>query len=180
MFACEHFDIVPDILVIGKGLGGGIMPFAAMIAREELNVMVDRALGHYTHEKNPVAAAAALATIDVIETEGVLTNVCAQGEYALQRLQAMKEKHPLIGDVRGLGLMIGVELVTNRASKERAVNEAEQVMYHSLANGLNFKLTMGNIVTLTPALTITRPEMDRALDILEAAIRHVSSPRSAA
>lgn len=172
MFACEHFDIVPDILVIGKGLGGGIMPFAAMIAREGLNVMADRALGHYTHEKNPVAAAAALATIDVIETEGVLANVRAQGEYALQRLRAMKQTHRLIGDVRGLGLMIGVELVTNRETMARAVNEAEQVMYHSLANGLNFKLTMGNIVTLTPALTITRPEMDRALDILEAAIRH--------
>ena len=172
MFACEHFDIVPDILVIGKGLGGGIMPFAAMIAREGLNVMADRALGHYTHEKSPVAAAAALATIDVIETEGVLANVRAQGEYALQRLRAMKQTHRLIGDVRGLGLMIGVELVTNRETMARAVNEAEQVMYHSLANGLNFKLTMGNIVTLTPALTITRPEMDRALDILEAAIRH--------
>lgn len=172
MFACEHFDIVPDILVIGKGLGGGIMPFAAMIAREGLNVMADRALGHYTHEKSPVAAAAALATIDVIETEGVLANVRAQGEYALQRLRAMEQTHLLIGDVRGLGLMIGVELVTNRETMARAVNEAEQVMYHSLANGLNFKLTMGNIVTLTPALTITRPEMDRALDILEAAIRH--------
>ncbi|MEO7676490.1 MAG: aspartate aminotransferase family protein [Verrucomicrobiota bacterium] len=175
MFACEHFDIVPDILVIGKGLGGGIMPFAAMIAREGLNVMADRALGHYTHEKNPVAAAAALATIEVIETEGVLANVRAQGEYALQRLNAMKETHPLIGDVRGLGLMIGVELVTNRETMARAVNEAEKVMYHSLANGLNFKLTMGNIVTLTPALTITRTEMDRALDILKAALRHVES-----
>ncbi len=180
MFACEHFDIVPDILVIGKGLGGGIIPFAAMIAREGLNIMADRALGHYTHEKNPVAAAAALATIEVIETEGVLANVRAQSEYALQRLRAMKEKHPLIGDVRGLGLMIGVELVTNRTTMERAVNEAEQVMYHSLANGLNFKLTMGNIVTLTPALTITREEMDRALNILEAAILHASRPKSAA
>ncbi len=175
MFACEHFDIVPDILVIGKGLGGGIMPFAAMIAREELNVMADRALGHYTHEKNPVAAAAALATIEVIETEGILANVRAQGEYALQRLRAMKEEHQLIGDVRGLGLMIGVELVTNHKTMERAVNEAEQVMYRSLANGLNFKLTMGNIITLTPALNITRPEMERAMDILDSAIRQARS-----
>ncbi|MEO6184458.1 MAG: aspartate aminotransferase family protein [Verrucomicrobiota bacterium] len=174
MFACEHFDIVPDILVIGKGLGGGIMPFAAMIAREELNVMADRALGHYTHEKNPVGSAAALATIEVIESEGILANVRAQGEFALQRLHTMKEEYRLIGDVRGLGLMIGVELVTNRETMERAVNEAEQVMYRSLANGLNFKLTMGNIITLTPALNITRPEVERALEILDSAIRHVS------
>ena len=180
MFACEHFDIVPDILVIGKGLGGGIFPFAAMIAREGLNVMSDRALGHYTHEKNPVAAAAALATLEVIEKEGVLENVRTQGEYALRRLNAMKETLPLIGDVRGLGLMIGVELVKNRETLARAINEAEQVMYHSLANGLNFKLTMGNIVTLTPALTISRAEMDRALDILESAIHHAQTSQRAA
>ena len=180
MFACEHFDIVPDILVIGKGLGGGIFPFAAMIAREGLNVMASRALGHYTHEKNPVAAAAALATIEVIEQEAVLANVREQGEYALQRLNAMRATHPLIGDVRGLGLMLGVELVSNRETMARAINEAEQVMYRSLATGLNFKLTMGNIITLTPALTISRPEMDRALDILEAAIGFVEGQSATA
>jgi len=180
MFACEYFDIVPDILVIGKGLGGGIFPFAAMIAREGLNVMASRALGHYTHEKNPVAAAAALATIEVIEQEGVLANVRVQGEYALQRLNAMRATHPLIGDVRGLGLMLGVELVTNRETMARAINEAEQVMYRSLATGLNFKLTMGNIITLTPALTISRSEMDRALDILEAAIGFVEGQSATA
>jgi len=174
MFACEHYGIVPDMLVIGKGLGGGIFPFAALIAREHLNVMRDKALGHYTHEKNPVASAAALATLDVIKDEKLLDHVQSISAHALRRMHQMMEKHRIIGDVRGLGLLMGIELVKNRETMERATDEAERVMYHCLSNGLNFKLTMGNIITLTPALTITRPEMDRALAILESAIATAS------
>src|SRR4051812_47994267 len=170
MFACEHYGIVPDMLVIGKGLGGGIFPFAALIARDHLNVMRDKALGHYTHEKNPVACAAALATLDIIRDEKLLDYVQSISAHALGRMRQMMEKHRIIGDVRGLGLLMGIELVRNREIMERASDEAERVMYHCLSNGLNFKLTMGNIITLTPALTITRSQMDKALDILEAAI----------
>jgi 4-aminobutyrate aminotransferase len=170
MFTCEHYGIVPDILLIGKGLGGGIMPFAAMIARDHLNVASHRALGHYTHEKSPVAAAAALATIDVIESEGILEKVRLLGEYALKRLHEMMSRHELIGDVRGLGLMMGIELVKNRKTGERACDAAEEVLYRALSKGLNFKLTMGNIITLTPALTITQAELDEAFDILDECI----------
>jgi 4-aminobutyrate aminotransferase len=81
MFTCEHFDVVPDMLVIGKGLGGGIFPLAALIAREDLNVMGENALGHYTHEKNPVACAAALAAIEFTETEGLTENAWKIGDY---------------------------------------------------------------------------------------------------
>ena len=167
MFTCQNFDLIPDLLVIGKGLGGGIFPLAALIAREDLDIMKDRALGHYTHEKNPVACAAGLATIEYIEEEGLLDRVRDLGRYALQCLQEMKEKHPLIGDVRGLGLLMGLELLKNRKTGERAIDEAEQVMYRALSKGLSFKLTMGNILTLTPALTITREEMNRAMNILD-------------
>ena len=168
MFTCEHYDIVPDLLVIGKGLGGGVFPLAALLAREDLNeCLADRALGHYTHEKNPVACAAGLATLEVIETEGLLENARVQGGYALGRLREMAGRHRLIGEVRGLGLLMGVELVRDRATGARATDEAGQVMYRALSRGLNFKLTMGNIVTLTPALTITRAEMDQALEILD-------------
>lgn len=173
MFTCEHYDIVPDMLVIGKGLGGGIFPLAALIAREDLDVMPDRALGHYTHEKNPVAAAAGLATIECLESEGILENARTVGEHALQRLVNLMADHETIGDVRGLGLLMGIELVKNRATMERATDEAERIMYRALERGLNFKLTMGNIITLTPALTITRAEMDHAIDILAACIRDV-------
>ena len=178
MFTCEHYDVVPDMLVIGKGLGGGIFPLAALIARSHLaGAMSERALGHYTHEKNPTACAAALATIEVIEKEGILEHVRVLGEYAIDRFRGMMGKHPLIGDVRGLGLLMGIELVRDRATMERATDEAERVMYRALTQGLNFKLTMGNILTLTPALTITREQMDRAIDILDGCLTEVEERR---
>jgi 4-aminobutyrate aminotransferase len=167
MFTCENFDVVPDMLVIGKGLGGGIFPLAALIVREDLDVAGHIALGHYTHEKNPVACAAALATINYVESNGLAAHAAELGTHALNRMKAMMDKHPLIGDVRGLGLLMGMELVKDRATRERASDEAEAMMYAALSRGLSFKLTMGNILTLTPALTITREEMGRALDIIE-------------
>jgi 4-aminobutyrate aminotransferase len=173
MFTCENFDVVPDILVIGKGLGGGILPLAAIIARPELDVAAGRALGHYTHEKNPVACAAALATIEFIERHDLAANARRLGEYALKQMQRMMGRHPLIGDVRGLGLLMGLELVRDRATRERAADEAEAVMYNALSKGLSFKTTMGNILTLTPPLTITREQMDQALAILDDSLSEV-------
>jgi 4-aminobutyrate aminotransferase len=175
MFVCEHYGIVPDMLVIGKGLGGGIFPLAALLAREGLDVMSDRALGHYTHEKNPVACAAGLATIACLEEEGLLENARRMGEHALKRLRALRDKHEIIGSVRGLGLLLGVELVRNRKTHQRAVDEAEQVMYGALSKGLSFKLTMGNIIQLTPPLTITKDQIDEALDILDDCLAEVGS-----
>jgi 4-aminobutyrate aminotransferase len=173
MFTFENFGVVPDIVVIGKGLGGGVLPLAAVIAREDLDVAADRALGHYTHEKNPVLCAAALATIAYIEAHDLAAHARELGRYSLERLGEMKERHPLIGDVRGLGLFLGIELVKDRKTRERASEEAEAVMYAALSRGLSFKTTMGNILTLTPALTITREEMDRALAIIEESIAEV-------
>ncbi|MGD0225999.1 MAG: aspartate aminotransferase family protein [Terriglobia bacterium] len=177
MFACENYGIVPDMLVIGKGLGGGIFPLAALIAREGLNMAPDRSLGHYTHEKNPVACAAALATIECVQDQGLLENAKEIGGYALGRLRSMMESHEIIGNVRGLGLLMGVELVRNRETRERATDEAEQIMYSALAKGLSFKLSMGNILTLTPPLTITKAEMDKALNILDACFEEVDIQR---
>jgi 4-aminobutyrate aminotransferase len=179
MFACEHYDIVPDMLVIGKGLGGGIFPLAALIAREELDVARQGALGHYTHEKNPVAAAAALATIEVIERDGLLAHATQLGQWTLDQLRALMARHPIIGDVRGLGLLLGIELVKDRNTFERATLEAEKIMYAALAQGLNFKLTMGNLITLTPPLTITQEEMKKALAILDVCFQQNSINKKA-
>jgi len=173
MFTFENFGVVPDMVVIGKGLGGGVLPMAALIASEDLDVAADRALGHYTHEKNPVLCAAALATIGYIETHGLVDHARTLGRETLARLKDMQARHPLIGDVRGLGLFLGIELVKDRGTRERAVDEAESVMYAALSRGLSFKTTMGNILTLTPPLTITAAEMDRALAILEESIGEV-------
>ena len=177
MFACEHYDAVPDMLVLGKGLGGGIFPLAALVAREELNIAADKALGHFTHEKNPVACAAGLATLQVIEEENLVERARALGNYALERMREMARRHLLIGDVRGLGLLMGIELVRDRNTLKRASEEAEQVMYASLRRGLNFKVTMGNILTLTPALIISQAELNQALDILDDCIGEVETAR---
>lgn len=175
MFACEHYDVVPDMLVLGKGLGGGVFPIAALLAREALNVATHTALGHYTHEKNPVGCAAGLATLDVIRDEKLVEHAARLGDYALAKLREMKSRHRLIGDVRGKGLLLGVELI--REGKP-ATDEAERVMYGALKRGLNFKVTMGNILTLTPALMLTQAEMDQALTILDACIGEVAAEKS--
>ncbi|MAF32773.1 MAG: aspartate aminotransferase family protein [Desulfobacterales bacterium] len=177
MFTFENFEVIPDIVVIGKGLGGGIIPLAAVIAREDLDIAGHQALGHYTHEKNPVACAAALAAIEYIEKQNLVEHARELGEYTLKRLIDFKNRHPMIGDVRGIGLFLGIELVKDRIGRERACDEAESVMYAALSKGLSFKLTMGNILTLTPALTITKDEMDEALGIIDACITEVEQNR---
>ena len=171
MFTCEHYDVVPDMLVIGKGLGGGVFPLAALLAREELNsAMPEKALGHYTHEKNPVACAAGLAAIEFIEETQLLERVTELGSSVLERINEMRSRIPGIGDVRGLGLMMGVEISMPGESEEFNRQFAEKILYRCLSAGLSFKITMGCILTLTPALTITDSEMDEALQILENAI----------
>jgi 4-aminobutyrate aminotransferase len=175
MFAFENYGIIPDMVVLGKGLGGAVFPLAALIAREHLNVAGHMALGHYTHEKNPVACAAALATLDLLTSENLPEKARELGNYALEKLRAMAGRLPIISDVRGLGLLLGVELGFRPPGGpyRPAIAEAERVMYEALNGGLNFKVTMGNVLTLTPPLTISREELDRALEILETAIRNV-------
>jgi 4-aminobutyrate aminotransferase len=168
MFASEPEGVTPDILVLGKALGGGVLPIAAVIAKPELDIAGAYALGHYTHEKNPVTARAALTTLQIIEDEGLAERSASLGGRALDRLHEMKDKHPLIGDVRGRGLLLGIELVSD--SGEPATDAAEEIFYRALEADLSFKVTMGNVLTLTPPLTISEAELDEALDILEGCI----------
>lgn len=163
LFACEHYEVVPDMLVLGKALGGGVFPLAALLARENLNVAAHTALGHYTHEKNPVACAAGLATLQVIEDEKLVERARSSGEYALKLLHELARKHPIISEVRGTGLLLGVEL----GNRSDGAQVAERVMYRALELGLNFKITMGNILTLTPPLIVTEAELEEAVRILD-------------
>jgi 4-aminobutyrate aminotransferase len=162
MFACEQAGCVPDMLVLGKGLGGGVFPMAALIAREDLDAAADRALGHYTHEKSSVGCAAALATLDVIQDEDLLERSRELGTYGLERLRRMHAAHTTIHAVRALGVSFGVEVASPAL--------AETVMYRCLTGGLGFKVGGGNVLTLCPPLTISRAELDAALDILEASL----------
>lgn len=167
MFAFEHYDIEPDILCLGKGLGGGIFPQAAIITRDEYNVLGAVSLGHYTHEKSPIGAIAGLTTIQFIEGNNLLSKVQEDAIYMQSELNRFQEKFSLIGDVRGIGLLWGIELVKNRTTKEKAIAEAEKVMYACLERGLSFKVSAGNVLQLSPALTISRAELKEALQILE-------------
>ena len=166
MFAFEHFDVTPDIVVIGKGFGGGIMPLAGIIAREGLNIAGDRSIGHYTHEKNPVSCAAGLATIEYIEQEQLIEHTQAMGDFALARLREMQQRLPCIREVRGAGLLIGVEL-TDHPEFGPSLELAERVMYAAMGRGLSFKISAGNVITLCPPLVITQTQLAAATNILE-------------
>ena len=171
MFVCEHFDVVPDMLVIGKGLGGSIFPMAALIAREELDILDDRALGHYTHEKSSVGCAAALATIDCLYEDNLIEDAVTLGKHAMERFLEMQTRFPLIHEVRGLGLFLGIEL---RRDNKPANDEADTVLYHSLSRGLSFKVGGGCVLRLCPPMTITLDELNKALDIIEEGISSIS------
>jgi 4-aminobutyrate aminotransferase len=170
MFCCEHIGVAPDMLVIGKGLGGGVFPLAAVLARSDLDIVADKALGHYTHEKSPVGAAAALATLEYIDDENLLAQAQRLGAYALKRLEQLRQRRPLIRAVRGLGLHLGVELHRDGG---KATDEADQILYHCLERGLSLKVSDGNVLTLSPPLIITQEQLDTALEIVEEAIGKV-------
>lgn len=170
MFAFEHDEVVPDIVTLGKALGGGILPIAAVVARHDLDVCGEFAIGHYTHEKNPVTARAALTTLEIIEDEGLVERSAALGAHAMDRLREFAPKSAHVGDVRGRGLMFGVEIVEDRDSKQEGRERAERIYYRCLEAGLSFKISAGCVLTLSPPLTISREELDRALDIVTGAI----------
>ncbi|EHD2236037.1 aspartate aminotransferase family protein [Vibrio vulnificus] len=169
-FTYQAYDIEPDMLCIGKGLGGGLVPIAAMVTKDKYNTAEQISMGHYTHEKSPIGCAAALATMEAIEQEGLLDKAKADSQFMREKLLEMKAKYPVIGDVRGIGMLWGIELVTDHESKARAYDEAEAVLYQCLNNGVSFKVSQGNVIQLSPPLIITREQLTEALAIFEEAI----------
>ncbi|EOV6295752.1 aspartate aminotransferase family protein [Vibrio parahaemolyticus] len=172
-FTYQAYDIEPDMLCIGKGLGGGLVPIAAMVTKDKYNTAEQISMGHYTHEKSPIGCAAALATMEAIEQDGLLDKVKADSQFVREKLLEMKAKYPVIGDVRGIGMLWGIELVTDHESKARAYDEAEAVLYQCLNNGVSFKVSQGNVIQLSPPLIITREQLTEALAIFEEAIAKV-------
>ncbi|EKO3837315.1 aspartate aminotransferase family protein [Vibrio harveyi] len=172
-FTYQAYDIEPDMLCIGKGLGGGLVPIAAMVTKDKYNTAEQISMGHYTHEKSPIGCAAALATMEAIEQDGLLDKAKADSQFMREKLLEMKAKYPVIGDVRGIGMLWGIELVTDHESKARAYDEAEAVLYQCLNNGVSFKVSQGNVIQLSPPLIITREQLTEALTIFEEAIAKV-------
>jgi 4-aminobutyrate aminotransferase len=172
-FTYQAYGIEPDMLCIGKGLGGGLVPIAAMVTKDKYNTAEQISMGHYTHEKSPIGCAAALATMEAIEQGGLLDKAKADSQFMREKLLEMKAKYPVIGDVRGIGMLWGIELVTDHESKARAYDEAEAVLYQCLNNGVSFKVSQGNVIQLSPPLIITREQLTEALAIFEEAIAKV-------
>lgn len=174
MFAFEHFEIEPDIVCLGKGLGAGIIPIAAIVARDSYNMALDSSLGHFTHEKNPLGSIAAMAMLQFIEDNGILQKVKDDEQFVKAALTELKSRHEIIGDIRGIGLLWGIELVQNRISKVKATVEAEKVMYYCLEHGLSFKVSQSNVLQLSPPLTITRDQLKEAISIVDTALMHLN------
>ena len=175
LFAFEDYGMVPDILCLGKGLGAGAFPIAAMVTKDAYNIAGEISLGHYTHEKSPLGAAAALAMIEYTIGQQLIKKVNEDESFFRNELMLLKNEFSLIGDIRGKGLLWGVELVKDPLTKERAVEEAEAVLYECLKNGLSFKVSQGNVLQLCPPLIISRKQMADALLIIRGALQSVKS-----
>lgn len=170
-FACEHF-ITPDVLVLGKTLGGGLMPFAGIVTKEKYNVLQHRSIGHFTHEKNPLCCTAGLETIAYIEENNLVENSAKLGDYLLAKLNELKECFPVIGHIAGRGLHLGIDLVLDPVTKERAVDYAECIMYDCMKQGIALKVIEGNILTMRPSLVISTTECDLIINALKNAFTH--------
>ena len=170
-FAIEHHGVEPDIMTMAKGIASGF-PLGAFIARDEIADSFQPGEHMSTFGGNPVSCAAALATIDVILEEGLVERSARLGTSALDRLRRLAREHEVIGDVRGAGLMIGLELVRDREHKEADPAAAALVRRLCRERGVLVGVggPGGNVVRIQPPLTIGEPELDRALGVLEGAV----------
>jgi 4-aminobutyrate aminotransferase len=169
MFSSEHFDFVPDIMTLAKGIASGL-PLGATVARADLMKWTPGSHAS-TFGGNPVAIAASLATIELLE-EGLLENAARQGEYLLKGLYQLSDKHEMIGDVRGKGLMIGIELVKDRG--EPAVIERDRVEVECFHRGLIIQGCGASTIRLSPPLVIDQEQCDFALKTLDQALSAVA------
>jgi 4-aminobutyrate aminotransferase len=180
MFASQHFDVVPDIMSLAKGLGSGL-PIGMVVAKQTIMQKWKRGAHGNTFGGNPVCCAAALATLDLVE-KGLMANAASIGDYFMAKLRELQARHEVIGEVRGRGLMIGMELVTNRASKAPAKELCDKVVDRAYYNGLLLLACGRSTVRFMPPLSVTRAEVDEALQILEQTLLECSAapPRAGA
>jgi 4-aminobutyrate aminotransferase len=173
LFAIEHYDVEPDLMAMAKGIADGF-PLSAFIARAEIAAAFKPGDHLSTFGGNPVSCAAALANIEVLLAEDLCGNAMRRGAQIRQRLEACRERQPLIGEVRGLGLMIGVELVTDR-QRTPGVQAARQIREACRQQGVLIGLggLYGNVLRVQPPLVLTAAEADHACDVMEWAIKQV-------
>lgn len=174
MFAFEHYGVIPDIVCMAKAIADGF-PLGACTTRDEIGDSFDPGDHLSTFGGNPVSCAAAIANIDYLQKEHLSGKAAKDGEYVMKRLNQLTEKYDLIGEVRGKGLMIGVELVTNRESKAPGPEEAARIRNLCREKGVlvGHGGVKGNVVRIQPPLVISREQLDKVVDALEESISEV-------
>ena len=172
MFAMEHFDVKPDIVALAKGIASGL-PLGAILARGKI---MDWEEGSHasTFGGNPVSCEAAMATIELLE-ESLVTNAAIQGKYLMDGLQRLQNVYECMGDIRGKGLMVGVELVKNRETKERASDWRQEIISRAFEKGLLLLGCGENTIRFCPALTVSSEEIDVCLSIFDETVREVTT-----
>jgi len=173
MFASELYHVYPDILTFGKAIAGGY-PLAGVMMRDDLKLPA-AASDSYTFAHFPVSFAAACATLDVLVEEKLPQRAAKMGNYITKRLKQLQKKYELIGDIRGPGLMIGIELVKNRKTKEMAGDITNQIVHDSVADGVIFGESkfkgIGNVLKIKPPLVISESQADRVLEVFEKQVK---------
>lgn len=171
MFAYQQFGLDPDMVILGKGLGGGVFPMAALLVRKELDVVPSHSIGHYTHEKSPVGARAALAVIDVIERDGLCARATAIGTILRRHLNQINDHLDVFAEVRQIGALAGAQLQDSPAVPGNPT--AEQVMYAAFARGVSFKVSAGSTLTLSPPLIISDAQLTDAMERIRDSVESV-------
>lgn len=178
MFSFEHWGVTPDAVAMGKSIGSGVAALSAVVARAEI-LDVGAAINMYTVAGNPVSCTAGLATLDYIERHGLVEHSRAIGDRLLDGFKALAKSHPLIGDVRGKGMILGVELVRDRATKEPAAREAAKLVYRCKELGLIlfYGGIYSNVIEVTPPLVLTGAQADQGLAIIDQALSDIEGGR---
>jgi 4-aminobutyrate aminotransferase len=171
MFASQHFGVEPDIMTLAKGLGSG-MPIGMVVAKRSIMQKWTRGAHGNTFGGNPVCCAAALATLDIVEKD-LCANAAKIGAYFMGKLRALAKKHSVIGEIRGKGLMIGVELVTDRASKTPAKKLCDALITRAFHNGLILLSCGQSTVRFMPPLMIGEPDVDEGVELLDRSLDEV-------
>jgi 4-aminobutyrate aminotransferase-like enzyme len=175
MFCVEHWDVVPDVMTLGKGLGNGF-PVTAMLVSDRFKDQVEKISASTSYGGNPMACAAAVASIEVILDEGLVERSAQLGDLLIGRMTEMMERHPLIGDVRGKGCLLGIELVKDRETKEPAEAEGQLVYQKAFAKGLAW-IPAGNVLRMSPPIIMDDDVALKAMDIIEEAIAEVEAEK---
>jgi 4-aminobutyrate aminotransferase len=171
MFASQHWGVSPDIMTLAKGLGSGL-PIGMVVAKRSIMSQWKRGAHGNTYGGNPLCCAAALATLELV-SGGLMENAARMGEHFLQRLRELQTRHEVIGEVRGKGLMIGMELVTDRVSRKAARELCDRVIDRAFHNGLLLLSCGQSTVRFMPPLVVSAAEIDEAVAILDATLSEV-------